>query len=319
MNCVHLMQHPGSTVIAELGGLHRMIGWEHPIVTDSGGFQIYSLIRQDPKLGTITKEGALFRPRRSARKFKLTPAKSIRLQFGYGADVLICLDDCTHVDSPYEEQQASVERTISWARQCRETFDQLAAAKELSEEERPMLFGVIQGGGHRDLRRQCAEALIEIGFDGFGYGGWPLDGEGNLLLDMLSYTRELVPAARPMHALGIGHPQGIVECHRLGYDLFDSTMPTRDARHGRLYAFNINPGSSALVGDWFSYVYVRENRSIRYDGPISEFCDCLCCKHYSLGYLHHLETIGDGLYHRLATMHNLRFMTQLTAALRGGQ
>ncbi|MEJ5201192.1 MAG: tRNA guanosine(34) transglycosylase Tgt [Anaerolineales bacterium] len=318
MNTFHLMQRPGSSVIQALGGLHRMSGWEGPIVTDSGGFQAYSLIHQNPKYGTISDEGLVFQPEGASRKYQLTPEKCIQLQLSYGSDIVICLDDCTHVDASYEEQRESVRRTVAWAKRCKLEFTKLVAQKRLQEDKRPKLFAVIQGGGVRELRRQCAEQLLEIGFDGFGYGGWPLDGKGNLLTDMLGYTRELVPAQYPLHALGVGHPQNVVACYELGYGLFDSAMPTRDARHGRLYAFT-TPASApdgGLKGRWFKFIYIDDERYMRSDAPVSPGCDCLCCQRYSLGYLRHLFKLNDSLYPRLATIHNLRFMTQLTTRLR---
>lgn len=317
MNTFHLMQRPGSSTIQALGGLHRMAGWTRPIVTDSGGFQAYSLIRQNPRYGVLTEKGILFRPEGSDRKLHLTPEKSIQLQLSYGADVVICLDDCTHVDDPLPAQRASVQRTIAWARRCKTEFMRLLDQRRVASEQRPLLFAVIQGGGVRDLRRECAEALLEIGFDGFGYGGWPLDSGGNLLTEMVAYTRELVPDHLPMHALGVGHPANVVACSRLGYALFDSAMPTRDARHGRLYAFT-NAGRS-LEGEWLDYIYIGDERHTKRDVPLSPFCDCLVCQRYSLGYLHHLFKLNDALYLRLATIHNLRFMVQLMERLQETQ
>jgi queuine tRNA-ribosyltransferase len=316
MNVFHLMQRPGTSTIQVLGGLHRMAGWSRPIFTDSGGFQVYSLIRQNPKNGTITDRGATFRSQ-GGRKFNLTPEKSVQLQLSYGSDVVICLDDCTHPADPADAQAESIRRTILWARRCRQTFDQLVSQKEFDADQQPWLVGVIQGGSSRELRRQCAEALLEIGFDGYGYGGWPLDSEGNLLAEMLAYTRELVPPEYPLHALGVGHPANVVACAWMGYALFDSTMPTRDARHGRLFIYTVNPAETSNFqgSEWFRYLYISDDRHVKQAGPLSEFCDCLCCSRYSLGYLHHLFKLGDSLYPRLATIHNLRFMTQLTAAL----
>jgi queuine tRNA-ribosyltransferase len=317
MNVFHLMQRPGSSTIQALGGLHRMAGWSRPIFTDSGGFQVYSFIRQNPKNGSITDRGATFRI--EGRRFNLTPEKSVQLQLSYGSDLVICFDDCTHPADPLSAQAESVRRTINWARRCRKTFDELIAQKELDDASQlPWLVAVIQGGTSRDLRRQCAESLLEIGFDGYGYGGWPLDSEGNLLADMLAYTRELVPQPYPLHALGVGHPANVAACVRMGYPLFDSTMPTRDARHGRLYVYTVNPTkiSNFQDNDWFRYLYINDERHIKQSEPISRFCDCPCCQRYSLGYVHHLFKLNDSLYPRLATMHNLRFMTQLTAALR---
>ncbi len=315
MNGFHLMQRPGSSTVQALGGLHRMAGWSRPIVTDSGGFQAYSLIRQNPKYGSLNDKGITFQPDGAARKFFFSPEKTIQLQLSYGSDVVICLDDCTHVDDALAEQTLSVQRTIAWARRCKQEFERLVAQKGLTPARRPLLFGVIQGGGSLELRKRCAGELLEIGFDGFGFGGWPLDDKGSLLSDIIAYTRELVPPELPMHALGVGHPANVVECFRLGYDLFDSAMPTRDARHGRLYRFEGAGARATLAGKWFSYVYINDEQHIKSDQPISDVCDCLCCARYSRGYLHHLFKIDDSLFIRLATIHNLRFMAQLMKRL----
>jgi queuine tRNA-ribosyltransferase len=318
MNTYHLMQRPGSSTIRALGGLHRMSDWQGPIVTDSGGFQVYSLIRQNPKYGRLTDRGAVFTPDGSGRKFNLTPEKSIQLQLSYGADILICLDDCTHADDPPEEQRQSVKRTVDWARRSKKEFERLLDQKRLAADQRPLLFAVIQGGGDPDLRRACADALLEIGFDGYGYGGWPLDSAGSLLADMLALTRDLVPSEYPVHALGVGHPANVVACARMGYQLFDSAMPTRDARNGRLYVFTSDDprALSDSQSGWFEYVYAGDDKHIKSDAPVSPWCDCACCAHYSLGYLHHLFKIDDALFLRLATIHNLRFMMRLMERLR---
>jgi queuine tRNA-ribosyltransferase len=321
MNTFHLMQRPGSSTVTALGGLHRMCGWRRPIITDSGGFQAYSLIRQNARRGSLNDRGLTFQPDGSERKFHLTPEKSIQLQLSYDADVVICLDDCTHVDDPLAVQLESVNRTIQWARRCKQEFQRVLQQKKLPRDRQPLLFAVIQGGGSRELRQRCAGELLEIGFDGFGYGGWPLDGERKLLTDIIAYTRELVPPAFPMHALGIGHPANVLECARMGYGLFDSAMPTRDARHGRLYTFTTEPTAPAdhWSEPWLTYIYVNDDKSIKNDAPLSRFCDCLCCSRYSVAYLHHLFKINDSLFLRLATIHNLRFMTQLTERLRMDQ
>ncbi len=319
MNTFHLMQRPGSSTVQALGGLHRMAGWPHPIVTDSGGFQAYSLIRQNPKQGSITNQGIVFRPEGSDKKLNLSPEKTIQLQLSYGTDVAVCLDDCTNADDPLETQQESVRRTVAWARRCKDEFAHLVEQKGLGDDERPRLFAVVQGGGSRELRKQCAEALLEIGFDGYGYGGWPIDSQGNLLTDMVAYTRELIPRQFPMHALGIGHPPSIMSCLQMGYELYDSAMPTRDARHGRLYTFTQDPSAPGpLADDWFSYLYVTDDKFIKDARPVSPWCDCPACSRYCLGYLHHLYKINDNLFFRLATLHNLRFMAQLMAKLGRG-
>ena len=318
MNTFHLMQKPGSSTIQAFNGLHKFAGWPGVIVTDSGGFQAYSLIHQSDRFGTISERGILFRPEGQKRKFLLSPEKSIQLQFSYDSDVVICLDDCTHVDAPREEQEASVSRTLDWAKRCKTEYDHQINQRQLEDMQRPLIFGVIQGGGYPDLRRKCAEGLLKIGFDGFGYGGWPLDAQNNLLTDMIALTRELIPDEFPMHALGIGHPLNLKLTYELGYAIFDCALPTRDARHGRLMRYTIPPEQPLGKGEgWLEYVYIQDKKYIKDGRPISEFCDCPVCSHYSLGYLHHLFKTGDWLYHRLATMHNLRFMTQLTGRLRG--
>jgi queuine tRNA-ribosyltransferase len=294
-----------------------MAAWPNPIVTDSGGFQAYSLIRQNAKFGTLTDNGILFRPEGSDRKLQLTPEKCIQLQMAYGSDVLMCLDDCTHVDEAPDQQEMAVRRTIAWARRSRTEYDALLARRR-DNSPRPLLFGIVQGGGVPELRQMCAEALLAIGFDGFGYGGWPLDAQGNLLAELLAYTRGLIPPHLPMHALGVGHPTSIVACAALGYSIFDSALPTRDARQARLYRFTAATPQPRLSGkDWFSFVYLQDDKHIKDKRPIDEGCDCLTCRHYSRGYLHHLYKSGDVAFQRLATIHNLRFTARLMAALQG--
>jgi queuine tRNA-ribosyltransferase len=313
MNTFHLMLKPGAATVGALGGLHQMSGWRGPIMTDSGGFQAYSLIRENPKQGSITNRGLLFRQPGSKRKYQLTPEKTIQLQIGFGADIVVCLDDCTHVDDSPESQAEAVDRTIRWAVLCRSEFDKLLEQKGLEGNARPKLFAVVQGGGDKAERRRCADALLEIGFDGYGYGGWPLDAEYNLLEDMLGYVRELIPAEYPVHALGVGHPRYVDACARLGYQMFDSALPTRDARRGRLYTFTDAEG---LGGSWFKFIYIHDEEHIRSAEPVSAYCDCEACTAYSRGYMHHLFKLDDHLFFRLATIHNLRFMHQLEGRMR---
>jgi queuine tRNA-ribosyltransferase len=324
MNTFHLMQRPGTSTVRALGGLHRMAGWPGPIVTDSGGFQAYSLIRENPKYGKLTNRGIAFKPDGAAREYLLTPEKTVQLQVAYGSDVVICLDDCTHPDDPQDAQEESVRRTIAWAARCKETYASLVEEKRMDARDRPLLFAVVQGGRSRELRARCAEALLTIGFDGYGYGGWPLDGEGNLMADMLALTRELIPDQYPLHALGVGHPESVARCAQMGYPMFDSALPTRDARRGRLYAWlpedEAAGGRSAEVPGWgagrFAHVYVGDDKHIKSDRPIFEGCGCRTCARYPLGYLHHLHAIEDSAFLRLATIHNLTFMNELMERLR---
>lgn len=315
MNVFHLMQKPGSSTIQALGGLHRMSGWNRPIITDSGGFQAYSLIRQNPRFGKLTDQGIRFKPENAEREFLLTPEKSVQLQLAYGADVVICLDDCTHSDDTLEEQKLSVGRTLRWAKRCKAEFQkQIRQREKRATTPPPHLFAVVQGGGEESLRRECAESLLEIGFDGYGFGGWPLDKDGNLVHEMLEYTRKLIPAEYPMHALGIGHPESVQRCVRLGYQMFDCALPTRDARNGRLYTWR--DGFGNVTGEkWFDRLYIDDEKHIKDGRPLSEDCTCLTCTRYSVGFLRHLHKCGDTLFFRLATLHNLTYMMQLMRLL----
>jgi queuine tRNA-ribosyltransferase len=294
-----------------------MAAWPRPIVTDSGGFQAYSIIREGRQHGRIGNHEIAWRAEDSDRTFRLTPEKSVQLQLRYGADIVICLDQCTHPDDPEEVQEQSVRRTVAWAARGKKEFERIVGGGRRGG-ERPQLFAVIQGGVSRELRRRCAEELLTIGFDGFGYGGWPVDSEGKLLQEMFAYTRELVPAEFPLHALGVGHPANIVEGVRLGYDLFDSSMPSRDARHGRLYAWRQppTPPSLSIAGADLVYVYVFDAKHAKASDPIMPGCDCYTCASYSLGYLHLLAARKDSLYMRLSTIHNLRFMVTLMQHIR---
>jgi queuine tRNA-ribosyltransferase len=319
MNTFHLMQKPGSTTIQAFSGLHNFADWHGAIITDSGGFQAYSLIHQSDQFGSLSDRGILFRPDGKGRKFLLSPEKSIQLQFSYDSDVIICLDDCTHVDASRAVQEVSVSRTLNWAKRCKDEYNLQLEQRKISEVKRPLIFGVVQGGDYTDLRQKCAEGLLEIGFDGFGYGGWPLDSQGQLLTDIVALTRELIPNSFPMHALGIGHPINLVKTYRLGYQLFDCALPTRDARHGRLMRYTVPHNDPLRREDWLEYVYIQDKKHIKADLPVSDVCNCPVCQYYSIGYLHHLFKTGDWLYQRLATLHNLRFMTQLTERLRANR
>jgi len=318
MSTFHLMQNPGSTTVKALGGLHAMASWRRPIITDSGGFQAYSLIRENPRYGSLSLKGITFRPDGSPRAFHLTPEKTIQLQLSFGSDLTICLDDCRHPDEAEGVQAESVARTIDWARRGKAEFTRLLYQQVERSAARPLVFAVIQGGVSRELRKRCAGELLEIGFDGLGFGGWPLSSAGELLADILGYTRELVPRGIPMHALGIGHPLHVVTCAGLGYDLFDSALPTRDARHGRLYSFTRRTAESDLraSAEWFRFVYVQDAKHIKASGAVYENCPCFTCARYALAYLRHLFVNKDALYTRLATIHNLTFMSEVTRLLR---
>jgi queuine tRNA-ribosyltransferase len=317
VNAFHLLRRPGARVVQSAGGIHRFMDWEGPILSDSGGFQVWSLIRQDPSRGVIRDNEVIFREPSTGEKWNLTPERVVGLQFQLGSDILVCLDDATDADAPASEQERSVERTVRWARRCRDEFDRRVASLRGGLTP-PRFFAVVQGGGVESLRRQCGAALAEIGFDGYGFGGWPFAVDGSLLVDPLRWVVESLPGSAPKHALGLGRPDHVVTAFALGYSMFDSTLPTRDARHGRLYAFRPGwAGRRPLPGDAF-YRAVRihdPDYRVAFE-PVEEECDCPLCLRYSAAYLHHLFKVGDASAERLATLHNLRFYVRLFELLR---
>jgi queuine tRNA-ribosyltransferase len=318
VNAFHLSTRPGAGLIKQAGGIHAFMDWRRPIASDSGGFQLMSMIRQNPSYGTISKRGIHFSDIDGERKKVLfTPERSIRLQFDLGADLVICLDDCPSPDAGPEDVADSVARTIDWAGRCRAEFERQVQARCRAAGPRPLLFGVVQGGYDKKERERCARALLPLGFDGFGFGGWPLTPEGDLAGDILAHTAGLLPETLPRFALGVGKPEHIVRCYRLGWRIFDCVLPSRDARHGRLYVWNTGAGASIdlLAPDFYHFIYVRDQKHKRHYAPLSEVCDCPCCRDYDLAYLHHLFDVDDPLGLRLATLHNLRFYTRLLERL----
>ena len=318
MNTFHLMTKPGSTIIKSLGGLHQMTNWDEMIITDSGGFQAYSLIHSYPKTGSISDHGLVVHLSGNNKRILLTPEKSIQLQMNYGSDIIYCLDDCTHPDAPFDEQEQAVKRTIKWAIKCKKEYERIISEKKIDHINRPRIFAVIQGGRSFELRKLCSDRLQEIGFDGYGYGGWPIDSKGKLLSELLNFVKKSIQQTLPLHALGIGHPENLVKANILGWHLFDSALPTRDARRGRLYAirqFQLTRNSLEKM-DWFDFVYILDEKHIKSKTSIYPGCECYTCQQYSTGYLHHLCKIDDPLYFRLATIHNLSYMNTVCEILR---
>ncbi|MDR0396382.1 MAG: tRNA guanosine(34) transglycosylase Tgt [Oscillospiraceae bacterium] len=317
VNTYHLMTHPGVSVVKAIGGAHALMGWNRPILTDSGGFQVFSLIKENPKRGTVRPDGARFR-REDGSAVNLTPESCVRMQFALGADAMMCLDECTDLEASRGECERAVERTVKWARMCREELDRQVGHRR---GERPMLLAIVQGGAYPDLRGQCADALKSMRFDGYGFGGWPLDGGGRLDTDILRATADSMPEGLPKYAMGIGMPEAIAACVDMGYNLFDCVVPSREARHNRLYIFNEKFDSVSDIDPradgFYRRLYPLDEEYWRDPRPLSKLCDCLCCRRYSRAYLSHLYRIGDPLAYRLGTMHNLRFYTRLMELLRG--
>ncbi len=316
MNALHLSLKPGASLVKRMGGLHAFTGFSGPMLTDSGGFQVFSLIRENPKYGRIRANEVLFYPGMGDEKYIYSPQKCIQNQFALRSDIIMCLDYCTHPNDPIEVQRQSVDTTIRWAKLCKQEYELQCKNARFSPEERPLLFGIIQGGNDKGERARCAEALVEIGFDGFGFGGWPLDDQNNLIDDILAYTASLMPDHLIKYAMGLGRPEEIVRCARMGYDLFDCVIPTREARHHRLYTFTKRdvdePG-------FYKFLYIMDDDYAADGAPVSEDCDCHCCRHHSRAYLRHLFRMDDAQAYRLATIHNLRFFSMLMERIREGE
>lgn len=313
INAYHLLAN--STVDKEgaESKIRTLMKWDKPMVTDSGGFQVMSLIHKNPKLGKIKEDKIIFRTPGGATVI-LTPEKSIQAQFQLGADIMITLDDCTKPDQSLEDQEKSVERTIRWAKKCKEEFEKEIRDKEKRRMERvrPLLFAVIQGGNNKKLRKYCAEELNKIGFDGYCYGGFPVE-KGRFLKEIVEYTAKLMPDDKPKYAMGVGKPEDIVACVKMGYGLFDCVIPTREARHKKLYIFNSS--LDVRTKSFYSTIYIGSGKYQESLEPISRHCDCYTCQNYYRAYLYHLFKIGDSLAVRLATIHNLRFYSTLLKEL----
>lgn len=318
MNSYHLMNRPGARLIKSLGGLHGFTGYRGAILTDSGGFQLYSLIRENAGYGEIRDKEIIFRPDRGREKLTFTPEKCIQVQFQYGSDIMMALDMCTHPDDPDGVQRTSVERTVAWGARCRAEFDKLA--KGAKDGARPMLFGIVQGGADPALRTECGRRLEEIGFDGYGFGGWPLDAGGAFRPDILKMAADAMPDGKVKYAMGLGKPEEIVQCVEMGYSLFDCVIPTREARHQRLYVFREGMDTPDAVrapdGRFYGYLYALDAAHCRDSRPVDPSCDCALCRNHSRAYLHHLFKVGDPRAMALATAHNLRFYGRLMELLR---
>jgi queuine tRNA-ribosyltransferase len=316
VNALHLSTNPGTSTVAALGGVHRFMGWDGIVASDSGGFQAWSLAHANAKLGSVTDKGFVYRHEKNGPKHLLTPEKCIRHQLELGSDILFCLDQCTHPDDSREVQEASVARTIAWARRCRDEFAaRVGGAPGDGGSDRPLLFAVVQGGNAADLRERCADELARMGFDGFGFGGWPVAEDGGLT-DMVARVAELLPIDAPKHALGIGKPDNIVTAWRAGYRLFDCAIPTRDARRRRLYVTSDNVYTDLKNIENSSFLYIEDERYARDDSPVDP---TLSDSGPSRAYLHHLFKIKDSSAERLATKHNLSFYARLIERLRAAE
>lgn len=316
VNTYHLYRDLGKRVIKNHGGIRGFMNWQGAVISDSGGFQVMTLAKQNAKQDNITDKGVVFHPK-SGKKILFTPEKSIHFQMILKPDMVVVLDDFTPPNASYDRAKETVERTILWAARSKEEFLKCCREQKLGEKDRPYLLAVVQGDNHLDLRRQCAQRLVEIGFDGFGYGGWPITAEGKFNYDVARVIAEAAPKNYLLYGLGVGKPDEIVGCVDLGYHIFDCVLPTRDARHRRLYVFEADSIKDINIRQpkFYSYYTPDKEKHFQDCRPVSQACDCLLCQHYSRAYLAHLFRIKESTALRLATIHNLRFYSLLMEKL----
>jgi queuine tRNA-ribosyltransferase len=288
-NTYHLYLRPGIDIIKELGGLHRFMGWDGAVLTDSGGYQIFSLA----PLRRLDDEGVTFRSHIDGSEHVFTPERAVAYQEQLGADVIMVLDECAAYGESREEIEAAMQRTHRWARRCLDarTRDDLA------------LYAIVQGGMHADLRRASAEALAGLDFPGYAIGGLSVGEPKDVTLEMLSVTTECLPEDKPRYLMGVGAPEDLVNGAARGVDLFDCALPTRVARNGALFTPD-------------GRINIRKAAYRAMDGPLDPDCDCATCRNFSAAYLNHLFRADELLGLRLASVHNLRFLARLMENIR---
>jgi queuine tRNA-ribosyltransferase len=327
-NTYHLYLRPGHEVIRDLGGLHRFMGWPHPILTDSGGFQVMSL----KGLGRVTEDGVWFRSHLDGSSHFLTPERAVEIQLALGADIIMTLDECVEYPASHETLRRAVKLTGRWARRAKEFYGEQVSGVGCHVSESPetwqltpdtsqppslqppapspALFGIVQGGTEKALRRESTEEILEIGFEGYAIGGLSVGEPKSETYEVAEYTAEWLPEERPRYLMGVGMPEDLAECVARGIDLFDCVMPTRNARNGCVFT-----SEGKLV--------IKNARYARDERPLDPACACSVCRRYSRSYLRHLFVAGEMLGGILATHHNLYFyldtMRKIRQALLFGQ
>ena len=289
-NTYHLMLKPGMDIIAKAGGLHEFSNWHKPILTDSGGFQVFSL----SKLRKLTPDGVTFASHIDGRKIFLGPEESMSIQKTLNSDIVMAFDECAPYPCTYEEAKKSLEITLKWEKRCRDY--------ELNEGQQ--LFGIVQGSTYEDLRKRSAEELIKMRFDGYAIGGLSVGEPEEEMFKALDWVMPILPEDKPRYVMGVGDPKQLINAIAMGVDMFDCVIPTRLARHGSAYLKN---GST---------IPVKAGRFKDDFTPIDEECDCYCCKNFSKAYIRHLLNVGEILGMRLVTIHNLHYFLRLMEDVR---
>ncbi|HAE91186.1 MAG TPA: tRNA guanosine(34) transglycosylase Tgt [Tissierella sp.] len=289
-NTYHLYLRPGHKLIEEAGGLHKFMNWDGPILTDSGGFQVFSL----GDLRKIKEEGVEFRSHIDGSKHFISPEKSIEIQNSLGADIMMCFDECTPYPATYEYAKHSMERTTRWAKRCKDYHKNW---------DKQGLFGIVQGGMYKDLREQSAKELVELDFPGYAIGGLSVGEPKELMCELLDFTTPLLPKDKPRYNMGVGTPDYLFESVIRGIDMADCVLPTRIARNG-----------TALTSQ--GKIVIRNAKYAKDFTPLDPECDCYACTNYSRAYIRHLFNVDEILGARLTTIHNLYFLIKLMENIR---
>ena len=297
-NTYHLHIRPGDDLIYRMGGLHKFFNWDRPVLTDSGGFQVFSLA----KLRKITEEGVTFNSHMDGKRIFMGPEESMRIQSHLGSTIAMAFDECVENPAPYQYVKNSHERTIRWLKRCRAEMDRLNA-EEGTVNPNQMLFGINQGGTYEDLRIENMKAIREIECDGYAIGGLAVGESADVMYHIIETVEPYMPVDKPRYLMGVGTPQNIVEAVYRGVDFFDCVMPSRNARHGNLFTWK---GKINLLNE----KYAEDER------PIAEECGCPACKNYSRSYIRHLFKAREALGMRLAVLHNLYFYNDLMQKIR---
>lgn len=315
VNTFHLLRLVGTEKTVEAGGIHKYLGWEGAMISDSGGFQVMSIAKKNGGNSTVTDAGVTFTLDGIDHHF--SPEDSIKYQMAMRTDLMVVLDDFTPPDATYEEALVTVERTTQWAKRCKDTYLDECERLGLPEDKRPYLIGVVQGGNFEDLRLQSIKALTEIGFDGYGYGGFPMK-DGKFDEEMAKFLADNLPKDSVMYGLGIGKPDDIVKCVNCGWQIFDCVLPTRDARHGRLYVYSALSIDRNVLnnGNFYEYYNPRQAKHLEENVPVSSICDCELCTTLTRAEFATMWRARDERVLRLATIHNLRFYATLMEKLR---
>ncbi|MDD3486983.1 MAG: tRNA guanosine(34) transglycosylase Tgt [Candidatus Moranbacteria bacterium] len=335
-NTYHLWLRPGHDLVKKSGGLQKFMDWDGPMLTDSGGYQVFSLAnwkaekkRDNRGRVKLTEKGAEFRDPLDGKKYFMTPEKSIEIQLALGSDIIMVFDECPPYPCSREYAKRSLERTARWAERCKKYFDKKISNSKLeslkigsklkignSKLNRPLLFGIVQGSVYKDLRQESARQLVNLGFDGYAIGGVAVGEPREKMKKILEWVLPLLPEDKPRYLMGLGRPEEIAFAVENGIDMFDCVIPTRNARHGSLFVWKYAKIKPSSKNNFYKTINITNEKYKKDFKPLDKNCGCYACQNFSRAYLRHLFSVGEPLAGRLASIHNLNFYLKLMEKLR---